>query len=299
MRQGWIFGLAFVAAFAGCSSDESEGSAGDAGPAGGGTGATGVGGVGGVGGSFGATGGVGASGGAGTGGTGIGGVGDGGTPGQGKLCYDIGDCPTTAPFVCRPGGYCNLADCSPTESCPIHETCVIQLESAGIGACYPNCVPVTSPCGGGYTCKPNLSGTSGYCLAHGNGSAGKSCAPTVLSTTCTTGLLCIDDGGEKVCRDPCVYWASGESGCPSGERCSMAGACAKSGSSVAIGEACASGDVAGQPCGADSAAWRGLCRDLGTGLVCARTCRMGTPTDCPPGKACYPIPATPEVGVCN
>ncbi len=225
-------------------------------------------------------------------------AGGGGSGGGGATCDEATDCGDPTTMVCDPvQGRCVAGQCTNTVGCKKGETCRLQQQGAAIGACYLECVFNGRPCPGDATCRVSPNDNSGFCWNAGAATEGQSCQSTPVNTGCALGLVCAIDAGQNVCREQCSYW-SASPGCPSSQHCAANSLCfAQSGDSAAIGESCASGATAGDPCGSDGGAWRGSCVSDGAGHRCTKVCRVAVSADCPSGKTCQ-LTAGDDVGLC-
>ena len=180
------------------------------------------------------------------------------------------------------------------------------MASPTVGACYPGCNPLTpGDCGSGYQCLALDLDGNGYCVAESaSGAEGDTCSTTYAETGCGSGLQCVVDGVDTVCRQTCDFFDGG--GCPSGQFCGVFGSCISDTSfadSAMLGQSCSGVAEAGTICNVDGAAGlvNGACFDvLGTGtLTCIPQCELGG-DDCqdPFFSECEAPAGYANVGVC-
>jgi hypothetical protein len=222
-------------------------------------------------------------------------------------CIDVGDC-SVATDVCDPHTHtCVPGECDGVSlNCAdVTDVCLLQTDGATTGACYDGCTLFGSPsCAAQQTCLPlDLGDNAGACFGVGPGALGASCAPTSLSTGCTTGALCLDDGGATpVCRKECNYFTGG-SGCGASLRCIIGDVCSSTvADTAALNATCSASAAELDFCGKNASELQGVCLDTGDVLfTCFKFCEIGG-NDCASivGSTCTSVSSTdPTIGVCS
>ena len=223
------------------------------------------------------------------------------------MCRNAEDCGDTTVYVCDPTSLtCVPGECNGNNlACAADQVCVGQVASPVIGACYEGCTLFATGmgCAGADICLPiEFGGTVGGCFLTGPGPLNGTCTEDDVSSGCVAGAVCIDDGGANPqCRDLCNFFGS-PAGCGTGLLCGVNNVCtgiAPDPAPINTGH-CAADATAGDGCGANANAVRGVCIDAGDPtLSCLKWCRL-TGNDCTGGRTCIDVlmDGSP-VGVCD
>lgn len=202
-----------------------------------------------------------------------------------QTCYSM---PQQGMAVCIPGGGGGNSTPRGTqdEDCPCESGFWCMSIGGGERACKADCDPDAGDCESGLRCnawgnsRPSGPTEGGYCHGPGTG-AGAQCRPCRDDGTCGDGLVCVDYGGAKSCRQPC----SATRGCGDGVRCI---ATPELGSVAAL---CSCGEPLGgegDACTSTSACETGLtCVDDDDSRMCLRTCASSS--ECSDGFECLAI----------
>jgi hypothetical protein len=220
----------------------------------------------------------------------------------GTPCVSASDCGDPKTEGCDPtSGQCMKLDCNGTsQTCSSGQTCLAQDPSASGGVCTPTCAAGSSTsCAAGTECVPiDFAEESWICEKQGSATEGQACSGGDADTGCASGLLCVYDSGQDVCRTICNLFTASP-GCPAGQACELGGACTtEAADPSAIDAPCSASADDTTPCGSDGSAYRGECvRESGT-LMCRGLCRLDQPSDCPAGKTCQ-LTLHDTVGACE
>jgi hypothetical protein len=222
---------------------------------------------------------------------------------MGTPCTNAIDCGDVTTQVCDPyTALCGPGQCDAnTAVCPAGHTCLGEVQSPNVGACYVSCTTFTanSGCTASQFCDSvNLATHEGACFNVGTAAVNTTCTQNVISTGCVTGSICVDDNlANPVCRKACDYWTA-PAGCGVGLRCGVGSLCSSATSDpAAIHGSCAAGAVVGTGCAANANAVTGACVDSGlANLECLKWCRLGG-NDCVNPEVCTDV-GVANVGVC-
>lgn len=230
------------------------------------------------------------------------------TPVNGTDCTSAEDCSNPYLQVCDVASQkCVDGQCDGDMlNCAMDETCVAQVDTPVVGACYKTCTPFTSgACDAGYECvNSSLDGSEGACYHTGAGATGDMCTTIDVGTACAAGSVCsANAAGDTLCQEQCTIFAMSP-GCDAGTDCTYSGLCVGSDGldPAAVGGTCmgATSEFT-TPCGPSGGAYRGLCYNEmdGDPLLCKKLCRlaMGFETDCPAAEFCYDSFGA-SVGIC-
>ncbi len=190
-------------------------------------------------------------------------------------------------------------------SCAADQVCLGQVTTPVIGACYEGCTLFASGmgCSGNLLCEPvEFGGTTGACFQLGSGALNGTCTQDDVSSGCAANAgICIDDGGANTqCRAICNFFGS-PAGCGAPRHCGVNDVCTGvTPDPAALNGHCNAAATAGDGCGANANAVRGVCIDAGDPtLSCLKWCRLAG-NDCTGGLTCLDVfmDGTP-VGVCD